>query len=81
MNENNECDASGILIDTLVVDLTNRVDDGDDIGVIVLTAWILRSRKSRRWRPWSRPQANKTLFWTVQIVDQNKAKTIIYITG
>jgi hypothetical protein len=38
MNENHECDTSGILIDTLVVDLTNRVDDGDDIGVIVLTA-------------------------------------------
>jgi hypothetical protein len=38
MNANYECDTTGILIDTLVVHLTNRVDDGDDIGVMVSTA-------------------------------------------
>jgi hypothetical protein len=38
MNANYECDTTGILIDTLVVHLTNQVDDGDDIGVMVSIA-------------------------------------------
>jgi hypothetical protein len=38
MNNNHECDTTGILIDTLMVDLTNQVDDGDDIGVMVSAA-------------------------------------------
>jgi hypothetical protein len=78
-NESYECVTTGILIDILVVDLTNRVDDDDDIGETDLTPWFLRSRKSRRWQLWSSPQANKTPFSTVQSVYRKKAKTIIYI--
>jgi hypothetical protein len=64
---NYECDTTGILIDTLVFDLTNRVDDDHDISVRDdSTAWFLRSRKSRRWRLWSSPQANKTPFSTTE---------------
>jgi hypothetical protein len=49
MNENYECDTTGILIDTLMVHLTNQVDhDDDDIGVMISTAWFLRSQKSGR---------------------------------
>jgi hypothetical protein len=66
-----------------VVNLTNhQVDDNDDdISVTDSTAWFLCSRKSHSWQLQSSVEANKTLFLTVQIVDQNYAQTVIYTLG